>query len=473
MSRTFSTLRPSFTGVLFSCASFVLACSSTPPTEQGGNPTIGAGGVSGRPVPAATSGTGPQNAAGATNVNAGRGVTGTAPTAGAGSGAAVGGTSAGQAASAAGGGGTLAAGGGAAGSGTAGSAPVAGATGVAGNAGISGAAGPDTAPGADDVWISPSGADSAPGTQAMPLQTLAAAVQRAKPGLTIWVTAGTYPISQTVPLKASGEANQPLRIFAAPGERPVFDFSAQPRGSSSARGIQISGNYWHLRGIDVIKAGDNCIHISGAHNTIENVVTHDCSDTGIQITADGSDAADQTRAAHNTVLNCDSYDNYDAANAGENADGFAAKLYIGPGNVFRGCRAWHNADDGWDLFASDDVVVIEDSWAIANGKIGATQNNTNGDGNGFKLGGAARAGDANMGGAVHEVKNCVSIENRACGFVRNNNTKEPALSMCGGRGDGKGIFCSLTSSGSLSTTMSAADAMTAKRDASGNLPPVH
>jgi hypothetical protein len=322
------------------------------------------------------------------------------------------------------------------------------------------------------IWLSTSGADSQPGSEAMPLLSLAAAVSRALPGTIIWVGPGNYETSETVALKANGTEAKPLRIFALSGSRPVFDFKKQPRGASSARGLQVSGSYWHLRGIDVINAGDNCIHISGSHNTIENVVTYGCSDTGIQITADGSAAGDAPRAAYNTVLNCDSHDNYDAANRGENADGFAAKLYIGPGNVFRGCRAWNNADDGWDLFASDDVVVIEDCWAIANGKIGPAQNNTNGDGNGFKLGGAARSGDANMGGAVHEVKGSISIENAACGFVRNNNTKVPKLSMCGGRGDGKGLLCSLANDSNVVIRMTVAEAIAAKRDADGNLPPV-
>jgi hypothetical protein len=350
----------------------------------------------------------------------------------------------------------------------------AGASGEAGAAaGGSGGAGgtPSTGDGGD-IWIAPTGADTAAGTQAAPLASLAAAVARARPGTTIWVSAGTYKVSATVGIKQNGDADHEINIFAAPGERPVFDFSAQPRGDSSSRGIQISGNYWHLRGFDVTKAGDNCIHISGAHNTIENVVTHGCSDTGIQITANSSEAGDPERAAYNTILNCDSYENYDEQNQGENADGFAAKLYIGKGNVFRGCRAWNNADDGWDLFASDDVVVIEDCYAISNGKIGPSQNNTNGDGNGFKLGGAAQAGDANMGGAVHQVKNCISVENRACGFVRNNNTQVPQLSMCGGRGDGKGTFCSLSSGGVATTTLSAAAVIGAKRDADGKLPPL-
>jgi pectate disaccharide-lyase len=333
-------------------------------------------------------------------------------------------------------------------------------------------AGPDAGPSDPslDIWLSPAGADTNPGTESMPLGSLAAAVERARAGTTIWVAEGTYPVAQTVAITGNGADGAPIRIFAQPGQRPVFDFIAQARGESSARGFQISGSYWHVRGIDVINAGDNCIHISGSHNTIERVNTYGCSDTGVQITANSSEAGDATRAAHNTVLNCDSHDNYDAANQGENADGFAAKLYIGPGNVFRGCRAWNNADDGWDLFASDDVVVIEGCWAIANGKIGPTQNNTNGDGNGFKLGGAARAGDLNMGGAVHVVKGCTSVENRACGFVRNNNTQLPELSMCGGRGDGKGLLCSLTNSGAVDVSVSAADAIGALRNADGSLP---
>lgn len=74
---------------------------------------------------------------------------------------------------------------------------------------------------------------------------------------------------------------------------------------------------------------------------------------------------------------------------------------------------------------------------------------------------------------INQVTGCASIENRACGFVRNNNTEVPQLSMCGGRGDGKGTLCSLTNSGNLSVSMSAAEAIAAKRDADGNLPPIH
>ena len=50
-------------------------------------------------------------------------------------------------------------------------------------------------------------------------------------------------------------------------------------------------------------------------------------------------------ASNNLILNCDSYNNADyvagsSTYDGGNADGFAPKLDLGTGNVFRGCRAW-------------------------------------------------------------------------------------------------------------------------------------
>ena len=59
---------------------------------------------------------------------------------------------------------------------------------------------------------------------------------------------------------------------------------------------------------------------------------------------------------------------------GENADGFGAH-YPPAGkatNVFRGCRAWWNADDGFDLISTYSPVTIESSWAWRNGYLPGT-----------------------------------------------------------------------------------------------------
>lgn len=339
--------------------------------------------------------------------------------------------------------------------------------------GPGGAAGGGSSGNPNDLWIATDGSDANPGTEAQPFKTLSYAHAKASAGITIWIKPGTYQWDSTVSLSKSGTASSPINIFAAAGARPVLDFSAQPRDDSSARGIKISGDYWHITGIDVINAGDNCIAISGAHNTIEWVSVHGCCDTGIQISADSSQASDASRAAYNTILNCDAYENVDQATGGENADGFAAKLHIGPGNVFKGCRSWNNADDGWDLFASDDIVTIDDCWAFLNGKLANGGGTSNGDGNGFKLGGAAAAGDAYEGGAPHKLTNCFAFENLACGFTRNNNTEMPVLSSCGGRSDGKGEYCSLDNpSPIVSFTMTSAQAKAVQRDSAGNLPAI-
>jgi pectate disaccharide-lyase len=345
-----------------------------------------------------------------------------------------------------------------------------GGTKATGGAATGGAATGGSSSTGNELWVATDGKDTNPGTEASPFATLTYAHSKVSAGQTIWIKPGTYSWSSTVKLTKNGTESSPINVFAAAGARPVIDFSGQTCGDSSARGIQITGTYWHLKGFDVQKAGDNCINIGGSHNTVEWVITHNCCDSGLQISADT--ASDPSRGAYNTVLNCDSYENYDVPTGGENADGFSPKLHIGPGNVFRGCRSWNNADDGFDLFASDDVVTIDHCWAFLNGALANGSGTSNGDGNGFKLGGAASSGDAYEGGAPHVVTSCFAFENTACGFTRNNNTSVPVLSACGGRGDGKGEYCSLTNSSSVSFTMTGAQAKAVARNADGSLPDI-
>jgi hypothetical protein len=321
----------------------------------------------------------------------------------------------------------------------------------------------------NEFWVGPNGSDSNAGTQASPFKTLTPAHARVTAGGTIWLLSGTNMLTTTQDITQSGTAAGHIRVQAvAGGARPVLDFSGQAFGSSN-RGIDVKGDYWEFRGFEIMNAGDNCIGISGSNNTFDQLVIHGCSDTGLQITASSSDATNDAKAANNLVLNCDSYENLDQPTNGENADGFAAKLRIGPGNVFRGCRAWNNADDGWDFFASDDVVTIDNCWAFLNGKV-VSGSNTAGDGNGFKLGGAPSG--AGEGGAVHIVKNSFAFDNRACGFVRNNNPEVPMLTGCGASGNGT-AFCQVTTSGQVTITMTGAQGKAAARNADGSLPAIH
>ena len=347
-----------------------------------------------------------------------------------------------------------------------GGAPATGGSGGAGTGGATGGAG--NVPNTGDLYIGPNGDDRNPGTQELPLRSLNRANVVHTPGKTIWVLPGSIVDSAPALLTKSGTAEQPIRLFGVEGgARPVFDFASQPRGDSNYRGIEVRGNYWHIKNIEVVHAADNGILISGSNNIIEQVAAHDNDDSGIQILVSEAMAADNSLGSNNLILNCDSYENWDAATAGENADGFAAKLRIGAGNVFRGCRAWNNADDGWDLFAADDVVVIEDSWAFLNGST-SRGTGAGSDGNGFKLGGEPDG--PGQGGAVHLVRRTASFGNRRCGYTLNNNPETPMLSDCGVSDNGSDDYCNLDCSPEHAVNTSGSAAKVMPRNADGSLP---
>lgn len=262
-------------------------------------------------------------------------------------------------------------------------------------------------------------------------QILTAAAQ-AKAGDIIYIRGGTYAFASTISLSASGTSEKKITFAAYPDDasRPLFDFSAMPENSAN-RGLNLSGNYWHFKGIDVYNAGDNCMHINGSNNLIEHSTFYDCADSGLQL--DGG-------ASNNTILNCDSY--YNADSSLENADGFAAKLDVGTGNKFIGCRAWQNLDDGWDgyLRGADNInTTYENCWAFKNGYL-KNGNLGGGDGNGFKTGGSD---EKNL---KHNAtyKYCIAAGNSADGFDHNSNRGSVTLLSCAAHNNKSNINFSST-----------------------------
>ena len=273
------------------------------------------------------------------------------------------------------------------------------------------------------VWyVSTTGKRGAAGTAEAPLASLAEAAARARAGDVIRVGPGTYREGRTIRLDAAGTEKQPIRIEAAEMDRPVLDFAEQPENEKGSRGLELAGDYWQIVGIEIAHAGSFGIFITGSHNIIHRCVARENRNTGIQLDA---------RASYNLISDSESYRNYDPETLGENADGFAAKHGVGPGNVFRGCRSYQNADDGFDLWMAPYPIVIEDSVAIRNGYNIWGVEDFQGDGNGFKLGG-------NYLDAAHIVRRCVSIENPLNGFDQNHNlgalTIEDSVAIRCGRG---------------------------------------
>lgn len=261
------------------------------------------------------------------------------------------------------------------------------------------------------LYTAPSGTAAGDGSFIRPLD-LQTAVDLAAPGQTIVVKEGRYRLTQPLVIRKgmNGTEDKPIYLVADPaaGGKPVLDFT----GASD--GILLNADWWYLYGIDVTGAVGEGVSIAGSHNTLDQVDAYYNQATGIQISrALRVDSTIDYWPSYNLVLNCTTYGNADPGYS--DADGFGAKLTAGVGNVFDGCVAYHNADDGWDLYAKAEngpigKVVVRNCIAYANGYL---EDGTNaGDGNGFKLGGESIT-------AYHELRDSFSFNNKNCGVTTN------------------------------------------------------
>ena len=268
----------------------------------------------------------------------------------------------------------------------------------------------------NNIYVSPDGKAGAAGTKDAPMD-IYSAVKIAKPGQKILIKEGTYNLTQTVKVERgiNGTENAMIYMIADPeaASRPVFDFGG------NCAGMVLAGDYWYFQGFDVTRSADaqKGVQVSGNHNVLDRIKAYKNGNTGIQISRYLSTDEFAQWPSYNTVLNCSSYLNADKGY--EDADGFAAKLTVGQGNVFDGCIAAYNADDGWDLFAkvqsgSIGVVTIQNCVAFKNGYV-LDENGKEidaGNGNGFKMGGDSMPG-------AHVLKNSVAFANKAKGIDSN------------------------------------------------------
>ncbi|MGN9913494.1 right-handed parallel beta-helix repeat-containing protein [Phytohabitans sp. LJ34] len=288
-----------------------------------------------------------------------------------------------------------------------------------------------TAAAVQTYYVAPNGSDSAAGSQAAPWASIARAQTAAQAGDTVYFRGGTYAYtransacaSQTarvdaISLNKSGSSGNPIRYWAYPGEKPIFNFSRMT-DNCRIKGFNVTGSWIHLKGLEVTGVPQNNnlnaeswgLWISGSNNIFEQINTHHHMGTGLFVNGGGG----------NLVLNTDSHDNYDPRSSdgpGENADGFGSHYTPAgrPANVFRGSRAWWNADDGYDLISTYSPVTIEHSWAWRNGYVPGTST-PSGNGAGFKVGGFGAEYDA--GAVKHTVRFSVAFLNKAAGFYSN------------------------------------------------------
>ncbi|WP_462413055.1 right-handed parallel beta-helix repeat-containing protein [Neobacillus sp. Marseille-QA0830] len=261
------------------------------------------------------------------------------------------------------------------------------------------------------LFVSPEGTSNGKATLEEPLD-LETAIQFVLPGEMILLLEGTYTPSATIkiPKEYSGIAGQLKTLMAYGNSKVVID--GQERLPNV---LFLEADYWHVKGMEVTKAARSGMRVSGDQNVIEGMEFSYNGDTGFILSGVGS--ASEYWPKHNLILNCESHDNRDATD--DNADGFAAKLGVGVGNIFRGNISHHNIDDGWDLFnraneGPNMPIILEGNISYSNGKLSNGYRKDGNSGSGFKLGGEGLPVD-------HIVRGNIAFNNNLDGFTDNFN----------------------------------------------------
>lgn len=315
-------------------------------------------------------------------------------------------------------------------------------------------------------YISPKGSDKNQGLdKSKPFATLAKAQSLVEPGDIVYIMSGTYHVKENdlmahahdknyavaYLLDKSGTAKRPISyigLLDEKGKRPVFDFSGI-KVKARITGFLLSAKYLRIKNIETIgiqvnvekhTQSENFRISNGSYNILENIAAHDGMGIGFYLI---------NRCAHNYIINCDAYNNYDnfsEGGKGGNSDGFGCH----PGsldsqdNVLIGCRAWYNSDDGYDLINAQAPVKFIYCIAYKNG-LGIVNGEEKklADGNGFKCGGYGMGTKVRIKfekAPMHIVANCVSAENRANGFYANHHLGGLSFSHCSAFKNGGGNF---------------------------------
>ena len=284
-------------------------------------------------------------------------------------------------------------------------------------------------------YVAPDGNDSNGGSLGSPFLTITRAQSAASSGDTVYLRGGTYfPDNSNITATNSpwcivnNITKSGISYLAYPGEDPVFNFANVKPSGFRVTAFLVNASDCVFQGFDVVGvqvtiAGTHtqseCFRITGGnHNTFEQLSMHDGMANGWYLTG----------GSNNLVLNCDAYNNagLDSGSLG-NTDGFGCHPSKGgKGNVFRGCRAWFNSDDGFDCINAADSVTFDHCWSFFNGYY-TNFTSTGGDANGFKVGGWGCSGATPPNPVpVHTVTFCLSARNRSHGFYANHQPGQAA-----------------------------------------------
>jgi uncharacterized repeat protein (TIGR02059 family) len=273
---------------------------------------------------------------------------------------------------------------------------------------------------ATNYYVAPTGSDSNPGTISQPWRTWQKGFSSISAGDILYIRGGTYTgmygSGHGVNISSkSGTSSSPITVTAYPGEIPVLDCSSLSSSAGVNFGILMrSCNYWHIKGLTVKNVREyRNLHKSAGGSPTAGWELGNCKDVTFELcnVAESGNGFTLNGTVYNIkYINCDAYRNYDYYDSGGLANGFNGNIRSNSTISYKGCRAWANSDDGWDMYGGSGYFEYIDCWAYRNGKDVPTI----GNGDGFKLG--YDASQTDLPGFQRTLKNCISADNYLMGF---------------------------------------------------------
>jgi RNA polymerase sigma factor (sigma-70 family) len=263
-----------------------------------------------------------------------------------------------------------------------------------------------------DIFVAPDGDDGGDGSKDRPYATLTKAAAVVRPGQTIALRGGTFRPTAPIALDASGDAEHRITLGAYGDEHPVIDASRIPAGKWA---ITQRGSFWTVQDLEVKNSGSHAlVCLSCRQNIYQRLSMHDNVESGLTLRGDGTTG--------NQVLDSDFFNNHNPADQGQSGIGMAIKFGSGDDNVVRGCRAYDNADDGFDFGDFAGAVDIQHNWAYGNGVNRWNVAGWRSNGNGFTFGGGNPPASAG-----HSVRHNAAWDNIHNGFADGGNPAELRL----------------------------------------------
>lgn len=196
-----------------------------------------------------------------------------------------------------------------------------------------------------ELYVSPGGSDSNPGSPDAPLRSLSAAAAKVRPGSTVHIAEGTY--HEQLITQTGGTPGHPI-TFRSSGGEAVIDGSKLPwkvGGDQNQGLIELRHPHVRLVGLTIMQSKNSGIILDADHLTVQDcdismIQRHGISTaTGRQTAADGSMIRDillEGNDVHRTVLK---------------GSGFGQAIsLIADGFVIRGNRVHHNQREGIDVW---------------------------------------------------------------------------------------------------------------------------